>query len=196
MHGGGPKVRERFQRRRRGRLAQEIARQFERKHLEKQLPNPEAAVIPVWNEIGRGYGILSCETDRTPCYIKVKTGAQSAQKLTFVVTQNEWKQSQALPNYNLYVVLNAESRRPIVRVLLGKDLTTSCLAPVKYIASLRIGADGEAFGRPPTVEISKTTDNELFTKDDTSQLRCDAESSAGDIRQRRCASTSRAHLDS
>jgi hypothetical protein len=129
------------QRRRLGRLAEDIALQSERKRLKKAgHPSPKTAVIPVWNEIGRGYDILSCEIDGTPRYIEVKAAQHSGRRLGFVLTQNEWEKSQALPNYHFYLVINADSSRPIVRVLGGKDVVPGCLAPLNYMALLQIDA--------------------------------------------------------
>lgn len=130
------------ERRRLGKLAQDIAIQSERKRLrEAGHRNPEEAVRPVWDEPGRGYDILSCELDGTPRYIEVKAACQSSQKLSFFLTQNEWKQSRSMSNYCFYLVLNADSRRPAVLVIESGEVPPDCLVPVNYLASLRAPSD-------------------------------------------------------
>jgi hypothetical protein len=130
------------ERRRLGNLAQDIAIQSERKRLrEAGHPSPEEAVRAVWDEPARGYDILSCELDGTPRYIEVKAARQSGQKLSFFLTQNEWKQSRSKTNYCFYLVLKAESRRPAVLVIKSGEVSHECLAPVNYLASLRATSD-------------------------------------------------------
>lgn len=129
-------------RRRLGKIAQDIAIRSERKRLrEAGHPSPEEAVQPVWDEPGRGYDILSCELDGTPRYIEVKAARQSGQKLSFFLTQNEWKQSRSKSNYCFYLILKVESERPDVRVIKSGEVSPSCLAPVNYLASLRAPSD-------------------------------------------------------
>lgn len=125
-------------RRRLGKLAQDIAIRSERKRLhEVGHPSPEKAVRPVWDEPGRGYDIRSCELDGTPRYIEVKAARQSGQKLSFFLTQNEWKQSRSKSNYCFYLVLKVESVRPDVLVIESREVSPDCLTPVNYFASLR-----------------------------------------------------------
>ena len=125
-----------------GKIAQDIAIRSERKRLrEAGHPNPEEAVQPVWDEPGRGYDILSCELDGTPRYIEVKAARQSGQKLSFFLTQNEWKQSRSKSNYCFYLILKVESERPDVRVIKSGEVSPDCLAPVNYLASLRAPID-------------------------------------------------------
>jgi hypothetical protein len=129
-------------RRRLGKLAQDIAIQSERKRLrEAGHLSPEEAVRPVWDEPGRGYDILSCEMDGTPRYIEVKAARQSGQKLSFILTQNEWEQSRSKANYCFYLVLQVESGRPEVLVIKSGELSPTSLAPLNYMASLRTPGD-------------------------------------------------------
>lgn len=125
-------------RRRLGKLAQDIAIRSERKRLrEAGHPNPKEAVQAVWNEPGRGYDILSCETDGTPRFIEVKAARQLGKRLVFLLTQNEWLKSRTDSNYHFYLVLQAESRKPNVLDIASKEISQDCLAPVNYLASLR-----------------------------------------------------------
>ncbi|MCI1278944.1 MAG: DUF3883 domain-containing protein [Nitrospira sp.] len=125
-------------RRRLGKLAQDIAMLSEQKRLrEAGHPSPEEAVQAVWNEPGRGYDIHSCELDGTDRYIEVKAARQSGQKLSFFLTQNEWKQSRSKSNYCFYLVIKVESGRPEVLVIRSGEVSPDCLAPVNYSASLR-----------------------------------------------------------
>jgi hypothetical protein len=126
-----------IERRRLGRLAQDIALKSECRRLrESGYPNPENAVQAVWDQPGRGYDILSCELDGMPRYIEVKAARQSGARLSFFLTQNEWKQSRSLPNYRFYIVLNAQSSNPAVKVIDSAEVTAECLIPVNYLASL------------------------------------------------------------
>ena len=130
------------ERRRLGRLAQDIAMQSEQRRLrEAGHSSPEEAVRPVWDEPGRGYDILSCELDGTPRYIEVKAARQSGQNLSFFLTQNEWNQSRSKSNYCFYLVLNAGSRKPAVLIIKSGEVSLDCLAPVNYLASLRASSD-------------------------------------------------------
>jgi Domain of unknown function (DUF3883) len=125
------------ERRRLGRLAQDIALRAERRRLrEAGHPNPEDAVEPVWDQPGRGYDIKSCELNGTPRHIEVKAARQSGTRLSFFLTQNEWKQSRSLPNYYFYLVLNAQSSNPAVKVLDSVEVPAECLTAVNYLASL------------------------------------------------------------
>ena len=131
-------VKREAERRRLGRLAQDIALRAERKRLrDAGHPNPVEAVKPVWDEPARGYDILSCELNGTPRRIEVKAARQSGKRLSFILTKNEWERSQSLPNYHFYLVLNAKSRRPDVRDVEGGEVHANCLAPVNYLASFR-----------------------------------------------------------
>lgn len=69
-----------IERRRLGRLAQDIALKSERRRLrEAGHPNPEDAVQAVWDQPGRGYDILSCELDGTSRHIEVRLHVYRAQ---------------------------------------------------------------------------------------------------------------------
>lgn len=126
------------ERRRLGRLAQDIAIQSECKRLrEAGHPNPEQVVCPVWDEPGRGYDILSCEIDGTPRHIEVKAARQTGNDLSFFLTQNEWSKSRTKPNYCFYLVLKVESKKPEVLIIESGEVSQDCLAPVNYLASIR-----------------------------------------------------------
>ena len=122
--------------RRIGRLAQDVALQSERRRLrEAGHKNPEQAVRPVWDEPARGYDILSSGLDGTPRHIEVKAAQNSGQRLSFFLTRNEWMQSRSLPNYYLYLVLNAQSKTPSIIAIESGDISAECLTPMTYLAS-------------------------------------------------------------
>ena len=126
-----------IERRHLGRLAQDIALKSERRRLrEAGHSNPEDAVQAVWDQPGRGYDIKSCELDGTPRHIEVKAARQSGARLSFFLTQNEWKQSRSLPNYQFYLVLNAKSSNPRVLIIESAEVSAECLIAVNYLASL------------------------------------------------------------
>jgi len=131
-------------RRRLGRLAQDVVRQSEQRRLrELGHPNPSQSVRPVWDEPRRGYDILSCERDNSPRHIEVKATRKSGDKLSFYLSRNEWEQSRKKQNYWFYLVLNTESSRPEVLMVTSKQLSLECLAPVNYLAALRVGNDSK-----------------------------------------------------
>ncbi len=126
------------QRRQLGRLAQDIAFESEKKRLTAAGHSAaEGAVVAVWDEVGRGFDILSCEMDGTPRHIEVKAARRSGQRVSFFVTQNEWRKSRSLPNYFFYLVFSVSSRRPSVRILKSDRVTQKCLAPINYLASVQ-----------------------------------------------------------
>jgi len=132
---------EREERRRRlGNLAQDIALQSERRRLhELGLVKQDESVRPVWNEPARGYDILSIEPDGSPRHIEVKSTRRSGGKLSFYLSDYEWKISRTKPNYWFYLVLETESTRPDVIIVPAADISSACLAPVTYLASFTVG---------------------------------------------------------
>jgi hypothetical protein len=126
------------QRRRLGKLAQDVALQSERRRLRKSgHSNPSKAVRPVWDEPSRHYDILSCELDGSPRHIEVKSARKTGEKLSFFLSRYEWKESRTKPNYWFYLVLDSESSHPDVLMIAANDLSLDCLAPVNYLASIR-----------------------------------------------------------
>lgn len=95
------------------------------------------AVRPVWDEPAHGYDILSYEVDGTPHYIEVKAAGRSGEKLSFFLTQNEWKRSRALANYFFYLVLDADSSEPTPLAIESTRVTADCLVPRNYFVSIR-----------------------------------------------------------
>jgi hypothetical protein len=127
-------------RRRIGKLAQEVALLSERARLrEGNHPDAEAAVQPVWTQPGRGYDILSHELDQAPRYIEVKAARRSAGRVLFFVSANEWSTAQSLSNYWFYLVFDVESEQPRVQMLNSGNVSKDCLAPANYLAALRTG---------------------------------------------------------
>jgi len=127
------------ERRRIGKLAQDIALRSEVRRLDKAgHPDPAGAVKAVWNEPGRGFDILSGELDGTPRRIEVKAARRSGKALSFFVTRNEWKKSRELSNYFFYLVLGADSVRPRVLMLTSRQVPQDCLAATNYLASLKV----------------------------------------------------------
>ena len=123
------------QRRKLGRLAQDIALESERKRLHDEgHANPEAIAIPVWEQPGRGYDILSQEADGTPRHIEVKAARNSGEKISFFLSRNEWNKSHILPNYYFYLVLGTESHNPSVIEITGAKLSNESLIPVNFFA--------------------------------------------------------------
>jgi len=121
--------------RRMGRIAQDVAFESEKTRLrDAGHPDPSAVVRPVWDEPGRGYDIASCELDGTPRPIEVKSARYSSGSLMFFISENEARKSRELPNYFLYLVLDADVAEREVLQLRGQDLLDEHLAPVTYRA--------------------------------------------------------------
>jgi hypothetical protein len=126
------------ERRRLGKIAQEVALLSEQKRLrEAGHPGPEHAAVAVWSEPARGYDIHSCEVDGRPRHIEVKAARSSGEALSFIISQNEWAKSRFLSNYHLYLVLEADSAQPSILDLDAKDLSQDCLTPMSYAARVR-----------------------------------------------------------
>ena len=126
------------QKRRTGRIAQEVALQSERRRLfEQGHPNPDLVPLPVWDEPGRGYDILSAEMDGSPRHIEVKAARRTKTKISFFVSCNEWQKSQNMKNYWFYLVFEPESTAPDVVAIPADVVSPTCLAPVNYLAAIR-----------------------------------------------------------
>ncbi len=118
-----------------GKLAQDIALQSERKRLaELGLLNAKA-VEPVWDQPTRGFDILSRENNGTERLIEVKAARRSGGRLSFCLTDYEWRVSQKRRNYYFYLVLNATTVRPTVFMIEASRLRQQYLKPTNYVAS-------------------------------------------------------------
>lgn len=127
------------ERRRMGRIAQDVAFESEKTRLrEAGHPNPAGAVRPVWNEPALGYDIESQELDGTARPIEVKSARYSNGSLMFFISDNEARKSRELPNYHLYLVLDADSPERDVVQIRGRDLVDAHLAPVTYRACVPV----------------------------------------------------------
>ncbi len=125
-------------RRRLGNIAQDVALSSERRRLkEAGHEDPNEAAVPVWDEPGRGYDILSQELDGSARHIEVKATRQTKDGFSFIVSRYEIAQSRALPNYYFYLVLDAESDGRRIIPVDSAVITEDCLVPRNYVASLR-----------------------------------------------------------
>lgn len=123
-----------------GLRAQQIALEAERRRLsEGGHPSPDLAAIPVWDQVNRGYDILSTEMDGTPRHIEVKAARETGGELSFFISPNELEVSRELANYHLYLVFEAGSNNPVVRTFRARELTDDCLRPTSYLASITAG---------------------------------------------------------
>lgn len=99
------------ERRRIGRIAQEVALESERARL-RDLGHPNPLVAQdVSDKPSLGYDILSSELDGTPRYIEVKAATQSGAVISFIISRNEVKVSRSLRNYHLYLVFTLIQER-------------------------------------------------------------------------------------
>ena len=119
-----------------GKLAQDIALQSERKRLTKLGVLNAKAVKPVWDQPKRGFDILSREGNSTERLIEVKAARlSSAGRLSFCLTDYEWRVSQERRNYYFYLVLNASTVRPTVYMIQASRLRKQYLKSTNYVAS-------------------------------------------------------------
>jgi hypothetical protein len=118
-----------------GKLAQDIALQSERKRLDKLGISESKAVRPVWDELKRGYDILSHEVDGKDRLIEVKAARTSGKRLSFFLTAYEWRVSQELPNYYFYLVLNTRSSRPAVLMIEASKIQREHLKPTSFLST-------------------------------------------------------------
>jgi hypothetical protein len=121
------------QRRRLGRLAQEIALESERKRL-RAANRPDLAenVKDVSNQPARGYDILSFETNGNARYIEVKVARRSGNNISFFLSENEWQKSGELSNYYFYLVFGARGQNPDVEFLEANQVSSAYLKAIDY----------------------------------------------------------------
>ena len=125
------------EKRRCGRLAEDIALQSEQRRLrELGVKNPEQAVESVANQPALGYDLVSREANDKARYIEVKSARRSGSRLSFFLSDNEWRKSQNLTNYYFYLVLGVDTYQPEVLMIAGADIPNACLTPVNYLATL------------------------------------------------------------
>ena len=118
-----------------GKLAQDIALQSERKRLAKLGVLNAKAVTPVWDQPKRGFDILSREYNGAERLIEVKAARRSGERLSFCLTDYEWRVSQKRRNYYFYLVLNASTVRPTVLMIEASRLRQQYLKSTNYVAS-------------------------------------------------------------
>ena len=116
-----------------GKLAQDIALQSEQKRLAKlDLPG-EKTVKPVWDQPARGFDILSYERTGAERLIEVKAARRLGGRLSFCLTDYEWRVSQKRRNYYFYLVVNASTLRPTVLMVNAARLRQQYLKPTNYV---------------------------------------------------------------
>lgn len=117
-----------------GKLAQDIAFRSERKRLAQAGVNAKV-VKPVWDQPSRGFDIVSCELNGKVRLIEVKAARRLGGRLTFCLTDYEWRVSQKRPNYYFYLVLNPSTVRPKVLMIHASRIRQQYLKPTNYVAS-------------------------------------------------------------
>jgi hypothetical protein len=117
-----------------GKLAQDIALRSERKRLAQAGVNAKV-VKPVWDQPSRGFDIVSCEPNGKERLIEVKAARRLGGRLTFCLTDYEWRVSQKRRNYYFYLVLNPSTVRPKVLMINASRIRQQYLKPTDYVAS-------------------------------------------------------------
>ena len=125
------------ERRRLGRLAEDIALRAEQGRLRLAgRADLAASVKNVANKPSLGFDIQSYETNGEPRQIEVKAARNSANQLSFFLSNNEWCKSRQLQNYYFYVVFGANGSTPDVRTLLADQITDESRTPLTYLIRL------------------------------------------------------------
>jgi hypothetical protein len=118
-----------------GMLAQDIALRSERKRLAKLGLLKANAVKDVSDQPKRGFDILPRESNGNERLIEVKAARRSGGRLSFCLTDYEWRVSQKRRNYYFYLVLYASTVRPKVLMIHASRLRQQYLKPTNYVAS-------------------------------------------------------------
>ena len=118
-----------------GQIAEEIAENTERDRLIKEGRSDLAAMVEnVAHRPGLGYDIKSFDFDGAERYIEVKNVSNGNR---FFLSDGEWRNSQARPNYWFYLVSVPTSREPVPKVILlrSDEIDAVHLRPVNYLVS-------------------------------------------------------------
>jgi len=114
-----------------GLLAEEAALNAERERLHREGRDDLALKVEnVSDRPGLGYDIHSFEKDGTERFIEVKNVSSGPR---FFLSEGEWRNSRARPNYWFYLVSGTEAASPKVCCLSAKDLLEEHLQPVQYL---------------------------------------------------------------
>ena len=114
-----------------GEVAEDIALALEKKRLTDAGRNDLADKVEwVANRPGLGYDIKSYEVDGTERFIEVKNVTNGKR---FFLTEWEWLNSRARPNYWFYLVSAPRTENENVAVLPADQLNESHLNPVQYL---------------------------------------------------------------
>ncbi|MHB1082746.1 MAG: protein NO VEIN domain-containing protein [Prosthecobacter sp.] len=114
-----------------GAVAEEIALKAEKERLCLEgRADLAAAVESVADRPGLGFDIKSFDKDGSDRFIEVKNVSNGHQ---FFLSQGEWLNSQARPNYWFYLVSDVDAAHAHVSVMSAKSLKQEHLSPVQYI---------------------------------------------------------------
>ena len=117
-----------------GKLAQDIALRSEQKRLAQAGVNAKV-VKPVWDQPSRGFDIVSREPNGKERLIEVKAARRLGGRLTFCLTDYEWRVCQKRRNYYFYLVLNPSTVRPKVLMINASRIRQQYLKPTNYVVS-------------------------------------------------------------
>lgn len=120
-----------------GLIAEEAALNAERERLHREGRDDLASKVEnVSDRPGLGYDIHSFEKDGTERFIEVKNVSHGPR---FFLSEGEWQNSRARPNYWFYLVSGTDAALPKVACLSAKELLQEHLQPVQYL--VRYSAD-------------------------------------------------------
>ena len=121
-----------------GGLAQSIVLAAERQRLER-IGRTDLAQRgrDVSDDGSLGYDIASFTSEGRSKPIEVKAAAKRGNDLRFFLSENERVKASELPDYHLVLVLNVESKKPLMHDFTGRDLPKDALFPVQYEVRLR-----------------------------------------------------------
>lgn len=121
-----------------GDLAQSIVLAAERQRLDR-IGRKDLAqrVRDVSDNVSLGYDIASFTAEGRSKPIEVKAAAKRGNDLRFFLSENERLKAAQLPDYHFVLVLNVESKKPLLHEFAGQDLPKDALFPAQYEVRLR-----------------------------------------------------------
>lgn len=125
--------------RRLGRLAQDIAMRSEQERLRvADRADLAAKVKDVSNKPVLGFDIQSYETNGESRPIEVKAARNSANEVSFFLSDNEWCKSRQIQNYYFYVVFGINGSTPQVRTVAAGQVPPESRTPLTYLVKIAL----------------------------------------------------------
>lgn len=123
-----------------GRKAEELVMEYERKRLTKEGRSDLAEKVEDYSKkYGKGFDVLSWNTNNTERCIEVKASSNNG----FIITRNELNKSEENPNFWIYILNEKKNGKVQIKTLQGpgfRDSSQFRLEPKDYYVSFSIEA--------------------------------------------------------